>query len=328
MMRFLIIILALTMLFSCGKNADQKTADAVLSANIALSQGNCQDAITVLEENGRVNTNSAYLKTLASAYACRAGYSTLTFFSTDISKTVTPAPLGGTTTYSTSSAAVASTLQADQSYQDLRTAINILLYAGGISSTTEPTTAERKKHFSDTEVADIDSQLLYMVLVQLGRYAYFYGDSSATGVKGSGPKSNTCFTSYLNAHAAIQGVLSTSGGTCTNITTTASGHTQLVEGITAATRKTRLCEGVVLMNNVYELLPNVIASIFSNPADQVLVNAALTTVAGAKTAMTNTDSNTATVAVTLNQTNCEDDSLVLVSAIEGYFALMFEGSFQ
>jgi hypothetical protein len=328
MKRFLIIILTLMMLFSCGKNADQKTADAVLSANIALSKGNCQDAITVLEENGRVNTNAAYLKTLASAYACRAGYSTLTFFSTDIFKTVTPAPLGGTTTYSTSSAAVASTLQADQSYQDLRTGINILLYAGGIPSTTEPTTAERKKHFTTAEVADIDSQLLYMVLVQLGRYGYFYGDSSATGVKGSGPKSNTCFTSYKNAKAAIQGALTTAGGTCTNITTTASGHPQLVEGVTAATRKTRLCEGVVLMNNVYALLPNVIASIFSNPADQALVNAALTTVAGAKTAMTAADSNTAIVAVTLNQTNCEDDSLVLVSAIEGYFALMIEGSFQ
>jgi len=318
----------LILLFSCGKNADQKTADAVLSANIALSKGHCQSAIDVLEENGRVNGNAVYLKTLASAYACRAGYSTLTFFTTDIAKTVTPAPLGGTTTYSTSNAAVTTTLQSDSSFQDMQTAINILLYAGGISSSTEPTTNERKKYFTNSEVADIDSQLLYMMLVQLGRYGYFYGDSSATGAKGSGSGSNTCFTSYKNAHANIQAILSGSGGTCTDTTTTTSGHSQLIETVTAATRKTRLCQGVVLLNNIYVLLPNVIASIFSNPADQAAVTAALTAVSTAKTAMTTQDPTTATVSSTLNQTVCENDTAVPVGAIEGYFALMFEGSFQ
>lgn len=328
MIRTFIFCVSLFLLISCGKNAEQKTADAVLSANIALSKGNCQDAIDVLESNGRVNTSSSYLKTLASAYACRAGYSTLTFFTTDISKTVTPAPLGGTTTYSTSPLTITTTLDNDSSYQDLQTAINILLYAGGISSSTEPTSAERKKHFTTTEVADIDSQLLYMVLVQLGRYSYYYGDSSATGVKGSGSGTNTCFTSYTNANAAIKTALNTSGGTCTDVATTNSGHSQLVSTVTATTRKRRLCEGVVLLNNVYSLLPNVIASIFSNPADQAAVNAALTAVTNAKTAMTAADATTATVATTLNQSTCEDTTAVPVQAIEGYFAAMFEASFQ
>lgn len=328
MVKPLMFILALTLLFSCGKNADQKTADAVLSASIALSKGDCQDAINVLEENGRVNTNAVYLKTLASAYACRAGYSTLTFFTTDISKTVTPAPLGGTTTYSTSNATVQSTLQNDASYQDLQTAINILLYAGGIPSGTEPTTAERKKHFTTSEVADIDSQLLYMALVQLGRYGYFYGDSSATGVKGSGPGSNTCFTSYVNAHANVKAAITAAAGTCANVADTTSAHAQLKEGVVAATRKTRLCQGVVLLNNVFTLLPNVVASIFSNPADQAAATAALTTITNAKTALTAADASTGTVVSTLNQSICEDDSLVTVQAIEGYFGIMFEGAFR
>lgn len=328
MIKKIIYTITLAMLFSCGKTADQKTADAVLSASIALSKGNCQEAITVLEENGRVNTNASYLKTLASAYACRAGYSTLTFFTTDISKTVTPAPLGGTTTYTTSSEAVTTTLSADSSYQDLQTAINILLYAGGISTSTEPTTAERKTHFTTAEVADMDSQLLYMILVQLGRYGYFYGDSSATGVKGSGSGSNTCFSSYVNAHANVKADLTAAAGTCTDVATTTSGHSQLVEGVAAATRKTRMCEGVVLMNNVYALLPNIIASIFSNPADQASVNAALADITAAKAAMTAADPDTATVATTLNQSVCENNTSVPVSALEGYFAIMFEGSFQ
>lgn len=330
-MKSLIFIFALTLLFSCGKNADQKTADAVLSANIALSKGNCQHAIDVLEENGRVNSNAVYLKTLASAYACRAGYSTLTFFTTDISKTVVPAPLGGTTTYSTSSAAVQSTLQNDSSYSDLKTAINILLYAGGIPSGTEPTTAERKKHFTTSEVADMDSQLLYMVLVQLGRYGYFYGDSSATGVKGSGPGSNTCFTSYKNAHANVKTAIGNAAGTCTNTADFGATHAQLTGDtavLSATTRKTRLCEGVVLLNNVFTLLPSVVASVFSNPADRAAATAAIASINTAKTTLVATDATTATVVSTLNQSICEDNTFVTVQAIEGYFGLMFEGSFQ
>lgn len=331
MVKSLLFILVLTMLFSCGKNADQKTADAVLSANIALSKGNCQDAISVLEANGRVNTNAIYLKTLASAYACRAGYSTLTFFTTDIFKTVVPAPLGGTTTYSTSSATVQSTLQNDSGYHDLQTAINILLYAGGISAGTEPTTAERQKHFSTSEVADIDSQLLYMVLVQLGRYGYFYGDSSATGVKGSGPGSNTCFTSYTNAHANVKTAIANAAGTCTNTANFAASHAQLTGDpavLSATTRKTRLCQGVVLLNNVFSLLPNVIASVFSNPADRAAATASITAINNAKTALIAADASTGTVATTLDQSICEDNTLVSVQAIEGYFGIMFEGSFQ
>lgn len=328
MLKHLFFVTTMLFLFSCGKSAEEKTADAVLSANISLSKGNCQDAINTLEDNGRVNTNAAYLKTLSSAYACRAGYSTLTFFTDDISKTVTPAPLGGTTIYSTSDNAVITTLQNDSSYQDLLTAINILLYAGGISAGTEPTSAERARYFNSTEAADIDSQLLYMVLVQLGRYGYFYGDSSATGVKGSGAGANTCFTSYVNADADVKAAITAAAGTCTNITTNASAHTQLAETIVAAaTRKTRLCQGVVLLNNVFALLPNVISSAFP-AADQAAALAAVSTINLAKTALIAADATTSIVAITLDQSNCEDSSLVSVSNVESYFGLMFEGAFQ
>lgn len=328
MFKNLILVSLLFALFSCGKNADEKTTEAILSANIALGKSDCQTAIDVLEANGRVNRNAAYLKTLASAYACRAGYSTVTFFTSDFAKTATPAPLGGTTKYSTSSAAVASTLQNDSSYKDLETAIDILLYAGGIDSTTEPTAAERAKHFTSSEAADINSQLLYMVLVQLGRYGYFYGDSSGTGVKGSGPGANTCFTSYVSATNAVKAALTAAAGTCTNITTDAASHPQLSNALTASTRKTRLCQGVVLLNGVFALLPAVVASVFSNPADQAAVNAAITVLNAAKTALIAADSTTSVVANTLNQSVCEDNSVVSVSNIESYFGLMFEGSFR
>lgn len=328
MLKNLIIILFLFNLFSCGKNADEKTIEAILTANIALGSSDCQTAIDVLEANGRINKNASYLKTLASAYACRAGYSTVTFFTSDFTKTVTPAPLGGTTTYSTSGTAVASTLQNDSKYSDMQTAINILLYAGGIPSGIEPTAAERAKYFTTSEAADINSQLLYLVLVQLGRYGYFYGDSSSTGVKGSGPGSNTCFTSYTSAIAGVKAAITTAAGTCTNITTDAASHAQLSNTLTAATRKTRLCQGVVLLNGVFALLPSVVSSVFSNATDQAAATAAISVLNVAKTALITADSTTSVVASTLNQSVCEDDSVVSVSNIESYFGLMFEGSFR
>lgn len=329
MLKSFIYFLSLLMLFSCGKNADQKTADAILSANIALSKGNCQNAINVLEENGRVNDNAAYLKTLASAYACRAGYSTLTFFTTDISKTVTPAPLGGTTTYSTSSAAVQSTLQNDSSYSDLQTAINILLYAGGIPSGTEPTTTERKKYFTSSEVADIDSQLLYMVMVQLGHYMYFYGDSSATGVKGSGAGTNNCFSDYSSidggGNGNVTAILNALPGSCK---VKNSPHAQLNSGaVSAATRKTRLCQGVILLNGVIALLPNVIASAFP-AADQAAALAAVAAINAAKSALSVAYPAIGSVLTTLNQSICEDNAIVPVESIESYYAGFFEAAFQ
>lgn len=321
-----IIFLSLILLFSCGKTADQQTADAVLSANIALSKGNCQEAIDTLEANGRVNNNSAYLKTLASGYACRAGYSTLTFFTTDITKTTTPAPLGGTSIYSTSSAPVQTTLQNDSSFKDLQTAINILLYAGGIDPTVEPTTAERKKHFPTSEVADIDSELLYMTMVQLGRYMHFYGNGSAAGLKGKGAAPNNCFTTYANANAAVKTALNNAAGTCT--AAAAVSHTQLDPAtVAAATRKTRLCQGVVLLNNVFALLPNVLASAFP-AANQAAATAAVNAISTAKNALIAADGTTATIAVTLNQSTCEDNTVVTVPNIESYFAAMFESVFQ
>lgn len=330
MLKHFIIFLTLTMLLSCGKSADEATAEAILTANIALSKGNCQTAITILEANGRINNNAAYLKTLSSAYACKAGYSTLTFFTSDLAKTVMSlpvGPLGGTTTYTTSSAAVVTTLQDDQKFKDLQTAIDILLYAGGIDPTnTDPTSAERAKYFTTSEAADIDSQLLYMVLVQLGRYMYHYGDSSATARKGSGPGVNNCFTTYVGANGDIKTALNALAGTCT--AATAVTHPELSSLLDPAVRKKRLCQGVVLLNGVFAILPNVVASVYSDPVKKAEVLAAVSTISLAQTALKTFDPTTTTVASTLNQSFCEDASVttsVSVGNVESYFAMMFEG---
>ncbi|MDD4972821.1 MAG: hypothetical protein PHY93_00640 [Bacteriovorax sp.] len=305
-----IFFLSLILLFSCGKTTDEKTADAILSANIALSKGSCQLAINILETNGRVNDNAAYLKTLASAYACRAGYSAITFFASDVALTVTPAPLGGMTLYSTSKVAVQIPLQNDPSFKDLQTAINILLYAGGIASTTDPTATERAKYFSASEAADINTQLFFMIMVQLGKYMHVYGDVDAAGAKAGGAGANLCFTSYGVAPAGIL------AGTC-NIGT--SSHAQLDGGTVApATRKTRLCHGVVLFNGYLDLLPSIAASASGSLA---VITGATAAINAAKGALAGT---VGVVLTTINQTTCEDILQVPVEDIEYYFAGIFE----
>jgi hypothetical protein len=333
MLKSLLFIILLFTLFSCGTTSDEKLKEVVLDAEIALGSSNCKYAIDVLESYGRVNSSAIYLKTLASAYACRGGYSTPTFFSSDLTITATPAPLGGMTLYSTSKVTTTTPLQTDSNFEDLQTAINILLYAGGISTTKEPTYNERAKHFSGTDLSDINSQLLYLEFVQLGKYMRYYGNGSNTagaiGYKGSGTWTNNCFTSYDNSPLKnVVGALPVTF-TCRSSN---SSHPELQGTISGAggvtpvsTRKTRLCQGVVLLNGIFELLPSVIGS-----ATGGSLNAAsglTAAISQAKSDLILLDSGLANVLSTINQTQCEDDTFVTIPNIESYFFGMMESIF-
>lgn len=310
---FLITIILL--ISSCGKSADEEVEDAILSANISLSAGDCQDAITTLEGIGRKNKNVVYLKTLASAYACRAGYSTIDFFTTDLALTVTPAPFGGMSRYTLAQLTFQDPLENDPKFIDMQTAINLLLYAGGIASSTEPLSTERAKYFSTADLADLNAQLLYLEMVQLGIIVKTYGDTVA-GVKGAGSLTNNCLTTYTVYNVAPVG-----GGACN---ATNSGHAQTDRAlVSAAARKRRLCHGVVLLNGVFELLPALITTAL--PAgSQAGANAAITAITAAKTAA----GAIGQVLNTQNQNACEDDNIVSELNLEKYYAFLMETSFQ
>jgi hypothetical protein len=235
--KFLLIIFALFTISACGKSKSQEVKDSVLSANILLSTGQCQPAIDLLESLGRQTRDASYLKALASSYACRAGYSTVNFFGSDISKTATPSPLGGMTTYATSQVAVTSPLSDDTNFKDLQQAIDILLYAGGISSTNDPTASERQKYFSAGQVGDINAQLVFMELVQLGKLMKVYTNADIAGAK------HNCFTDYTTTPAAVQAVVAVLPGACH---VTNNSHPELALGLSS--RRLRLCQGVVLFN--------------------------------------------------------------------------------
>lgn len=310
-------LLILFFVFSCGQSAEDKTTSAILSANIFLSKGDCQGAINVLEANGRQVSHAHYLKTLSSAYACRANYSAVTFFADDLGLTTTPPPFGGSSIYSTSLTTVAGTLQADFYFRDLQTAIDILLYAGGIPTTLEPTALERSRYFTADEAADINSQLLFMLFVQFGKYLHHYGNGSAAGLKGAGAAANKCFTSYnitsiVNPAIPLACLLGAD-----------SSHSELSTiGNSAAIRKTRLCQGVVLVNGIFNILPSVLGSATGTLATQ---STAITLASGLiSDALKAADPGIGVVKSTVNQTICEDDANVPVAKIETYFSYMFE----
>lgn len=317
-------------LLSCGKPADQKREDALLSANILLSSRQCQAAIDLLEGAGRDTYDGKYMQTLASAYACKAGFTEPRFFVDELPKVGTPGGLGGLTRF-----ALASTMTAPDAdtFTNLQKAIDVLLYAGGVSSTQDPTAVRRAAGLSSADAQDINAQLMYLVLTQMGLYLYYYGDSSSTGVKGSGAGTNTCLVNYDGATTLDVGTnLSTYfatnvTGACKVAGLGTTGHVQL--GAKNALNVSRLCQGVVLLNTFIDIFPAVLASITTN--DLNTVNGITTAVNLAKTAVTTAKTNVlmSTLLNTLNQSKCESDyTAANTQYLEVYFAFMYEVLFQ
>lgn len=317
---YLILMAVMAFSISCGKNDEQKVIDAIESAHILLSTSQCQPAIDLLEGIGRQPKNAHYLKALSTAYACRAGYSTSTFFGSDVEKTASPAPLGGITTYSTSLETFTVPLTNDTKFADLRTAINLLLYAGGIPSTTEPASSERAKYFSSNQAADINTQLAFMMMVQTGRLFKVYANTSNAGVKGAGSGSNNCFTDYSAVtDDEVEGILALQEGACT---VTNSPHVQLDSNLVSVPeRRKRLCEGVVLLNGILELLPSILVSAGGGDLDDL--DDVTDDLTAAKAALVSVYPAGEVLSV-LSQSNCETSTGITEETLESYYATIFE----
>lgn len=325
-MKKALIFIFLFTLFSCGKSNDEKVNDAIDRANTLLTTRQCGEAISLLEGLGRQSANARYVVALASAYACRAEYSSVTFFATDVAKTATDdSVLGGLTLYTTSSKSITAPFYTDSRVQDIQTAINILLYAaGGIGATTEPTYARRAAIYGN-DGGDVNSFAMYLILVQLGKYLRYYGDGNDAGQKSGGSLSNTCLADYQNADAAIQAAIMGAGETGSCVTTN-GGHSELANGVAAATRKQRLCQGVVLVNNLFELLPFVLADAAGTDLDDITT--VTDEIDDAKEALKVLVPGIGSVITVQNQSNCETDTNISISEIESYFGAIMETSFK
>ena len=84
---------------------EEKVLDAIDSAQIHLSVGDCDRALELLEEVGEQNKNVDWLQAKASAYACKAGYNLINLFENDLTKIGSPSEFGGFARFTTSTSA-------------------------------------------------------------------------------------------------------------------------------------------------------------------------------------------------------------------------------
>ncbi len=312
------------LLASCGQGPEDKRRDAILAANFYLTTKQCDSAIRVLEEAGRDNLNATYLRILSSAYACKGNFDAVRLFADDLALFASPAPIGGSTRFSTSGDMTTPT---DVEYTNMLEAINLLLYAGGIATDTEPVTASRAGIFNSVDAAEINMQLVYMLMAQIGRFLKYYGDASTTGVKGGGVLANTCFINYDNVDLAgvgnMETYLTTAGvtGSCTSL---ASGNSLL--GAPGSYNLARMCQGVVLINQFFNIFPAVLTTI--SGTDFPWITNIETIITTAKNALEIALPGTLARTNVLSQANCETLNAADDRFIQVYYAFMMETLFQ
>ncbi len=311
----LILFLAL-LLTSCGADKEVEIEDAIDKANICLSTSDCECAVEALELLGRQNQNASYMKTLASAYACRTGYTTTNFFSNDLSLIDANNLIGSMTTFSTSASMDAPD---NEDYLNLQTAIDILLYAGGLSTSQNTTATKRLAKFSAGDAGDINSQVLFMIMAQLGKYFSYYGNAS-NGIKGTGANTNQCLAAYDDISGISYAFLvSESPGTCN--AGGLVGHPD-IGTIASGLNIERMCQGVVLFNNFLDVFPNIIASIGGTDFDALEGIEAV--IDAAKLILTTAHPTASDVLEVTSQTKCEADNAGDDTNLQIYFIYILE----
>jgi hypothetical protein len=318
----LFLILSLLTFFGCANNNEEKVKQAIDIAQTHLSSDKCSEAIKVLEEAGRQPNNPIYVQVLASAYACRAGYSEIDFLLDDLGtlgQNANPNDLLKTL----SILSLSTETQADSTaYMDLQRAIEILIGPG-----TNPNHLTRVSKFGQRKAGDVSVQLLLMSIAQLGKFLHYYGNVDSNGKKAAGGGDNNCFMAYSGpALAVINGL--PGGNACTNSSPPMVGHDDLATTPAAqlVLTKRRVCEGITLFTNIMDILETL--DLTGNDALSSLNDVKLA-LAPYKAAITSVP----TLSVVLNTTapaNCRAISNVTTPGntdfqdIQHFFALIFE----
>lgn len=242
-MRNFLILLTILLLSACAPKPEEKLAEAIDRALTHLSAGECDAAIDVLEESESDGDDPVYIQVLASAYACKADFDEIQFVSEDLADLDTTS--GATIFKSMSLMSLSSETAADSvGYANIKRAINTILNSTSTIGQTHRTTA-----FGARKAGDMGVQALILNIVNFGKFLNYYGNVSATGVKGGGSGSNSCFINYNDPRAqALTGV---STGACT---VDNDGSTELDQ--TTVVGKRRICEGVMLLTNAIDILDN------------------------------------------------------------------------
>lgn len=266
---FLLYFLISILLISCGKSNQEKVDSAVREARFHLNSGDCSKAQDVLDEVKPASDDGGFVSVMASAIACFAGYNDTKAISN----------LGGLNTASAnfigSLAAFPTSTEtsADQiSYSKLKEAIDYLVSAGGTAS---PSTVSRLQRFGTRKGNDLSIQALLMSTVALGKFFAYYGNVNANGVKGAGSAANGCLTDYVTDPQMDNDIVADNGGA--NIWSACDsgndGHADLnTADVALDVYKRRMCEAIVIFNNIFDISSNIDLSSNSTLSDLALVS--------------------------------------------------------
>lgn len=309
-----IFILVLFILVSCAQNTKEKVDAAIDVALTHLSKYECDEAISVLNDAGNDNSNAIYLQVLASAYACKASFNEVSFLADDLPSLDASSPANIFKSFSSMSLSTETVVDSDE-YVSIRQGISVLLN----SSSGAPSQVNRTTKFGARKSGDMGVQALVLSVVNLGKFLHYYGNTSSSGVKGGGPKTNTCFINYTDTRA--RAAVTSGAGACTVFN---NGHADLAftaGNLPAAKR--RLCEGLMLMTNVLDIMDNLdlsdagALSKLSDIADQVETFKTLANAAGLGTLINMTSQSACETALN-TQSNLDDMELM--------YSIMFEKS--
>lgn len=249
-MRIGVILLFIFILSSCAQNTNEKVREAIDRALTFLSSDECDEAIQVLEDAGMQTDNAIYLQVLASAYACKAGYNEISFVLDDLTNIDTTDGFTIFSSISTLSLSSESSVESTN-YTSIRTALELLH-----NSTTTAGQVAREEKFGARKAGDMGVQALLLNVVLLGKFLNYYGNVNSSGVKGLGTvSSNTCFINYTEATAqTIVSALPAANHCNSN----SDGHPELsFVAANLETTKRRLCEGLMTITNLIDILENV-----------------------------------------------------------------------
>lgn len=312
-MKAILVILLALLFANCAKKDDEKISDAIDMALSFLSNGNCSEALRVLDEVDNLNDNAIYLQVLASAHACKAGFDEVSFIGNDLTSMVTTSV--NTIFKSLSIMSLSNDTEADTvGYTAINVGINVILN----STTGVPGQVARKTKFGTRKSADMGVQALVLSLVNLGKFLNYYGNVSAVGTKGGGTGNNSCFINYSDVRAtALVGVTT---GACTVAN---DGHAELDQTTTIGRR--RLCEGLTFVTNIIDILENLDLSNSSTLSKLSEVSAKVSTF--------KTDATAAGLGTLISMTSvatCEEhlNTPANIPDFEYFYALIFESGLQ
>lgn len=316
-MRTILILFIILVFTSCAKNPKDQAAEAIDIALTHLSSGECDNAIRILEDVDDQEDNAIYIQVLASAYACKANFNEIAFIANDLADIDASSP--ATIMSSLAMMSLSDETAADSlAYRSIRTGIDLILG----STSGAPGQVARDAKFGTRKGGDLGVQALILNIVNLGKFLNYYGNVDAAGDKGAGTNTNSCFINYTDARA--QTVISGgAGGVCS---TNNDGHPDLsFAPANLENAKRRLCEGLMLMTNVLDILDNLD---LSGSSELSKLEDISTQVESFRT--TATAAGLGTLINMTSQSDCETamDTQSNLDDMEYLYSLMFETGLQ